>query len=419
MADRKNKSRNRRRKYLPSGAFDRFGNKRKRADEPSFEEFRALHPPIAGAQVADQNVFDIYAQAAITDLVRRNLETVLERLPYIGMQIAPLIPCYDRTIKREIAEVAAFGIGQFRAPDATPKIFIPKMAFTQEVSSLLLLDEMIEIKEDLWLRMTSRDESIRARAGVDLVTQGRMLQLRNERLTEVMRWAMFKGTSLIVDYDNSGYGTTQSATITWPYMSTHSITSAVPWTDRVNSTPIDDIRSGQQLIANDIGVYASRIHQNTITFSNLQRSNQARGYLTPTDRNVYLPTAADIQTLLWGGGTDETDNALAPTPKLVVTDSGYRDETQGYARGMGALTKYLLNGEVLFTTEYIHEGERIADVADGMVALSAAFNELKWVQGPQSEIIVDHGSKTHFFRQASARFPRLRRPEAFALLTTQ
>jgi hypothetical protein len=377
----------------------------------SWEWFQQKYPHgmplIAGAQAGDQNVFDVFQQAAITDLVRRNLETVLERLPTMGPQIAPLVPCYDRTIKREIAEVAAFGIGQFRAPDASPKIFVPKMAFTQEVSELLLLDEMVAIQEDLWLRMTSKDESIRARAGVDLVTQGRMLQLRNERLTEVMRWAMFKGQSLVVTYDQG------SATITWPYMSTHNITTSVPWTDRVNSTPIDDIRSGQQLIANDIGVYASRIHQNTITFSNLQRSNQARGYLTPTDRNVYLPTAADMQTLLWGGGMDEVDSNVAPAPKLIVTDSGYRSETQGYSRGMGALTKYLLNGELMYTTEYVHEGERIADVADGMVALSAAFNELKWVQGPQSEIIVDHGAKKHFFRQASARFGRLRRPEAF------
>jgi hypothetical protein len=393
-----------------------------RVGKLSYEEFLALYPPIAGAGVPDLNVFDIYQQAAITDLVRRNLATVLETIPEIGDQIAPLMPCYDRTIKREIAEVAAFGIGQFRAPDASPKIFVPKLAFTQEVSSLLLLDEMVEMKEDLWLRMTSQDDSIRARAGVDLVTQGRILQMRNERLTEVMRWTMFKGNSLIVNYDTTGLGgfqganATQQAGITWPYMSGHKVTSAIPWTDRVNSTPVDDIRSWQQIVANDIGVYASRIHMNSITFAALQRSNQARGYLTPTDRNVYLPTASDIETLLWGGGAhiDETDARLAPPPRIIVSDAGYRDETQGYQRGMGAVTKYLLNGEVLLTVEYVHEGERIADVADGMVALSVAFNELKWVQGPQSEIIIDHGAKTHFFRQASARFPRLRRPEGFA-----
>ncbi len=141
-------------------------------------------------------------------------------------------------------------------------------------------------------------------------------------------------------------------------------------------------------------------------------------YLTQTDRNVFLPTAADIETLLWGGTgtpTDDQGRGVAPTPRIIVSDSGYRDETQGYARGQSAVTKYLLDGEVLLTTDYIYEGEHIADVADGMVALSASFNELRWAQGPQSEIIIDHGSKTHFFRQASARFPRMRRPESFVL----
>lgn len=367
---------------------------------------------IGGAGTPDQNVYDVYQQGAITDLVRRELLMVLETVPDFGDQIAPLVPCYDRTIKREIAEVASFGIGQFRAPDASPRIYVPKMTFAQEVVNLLLLDEMTPITEDLWLRMTSSTEAIKARAGVDLVTMGRILQLRNERLTEVMRWAMMKGNPLVVNYDSG------SATITWPYMASHKVSATVPWTDRTNSTPIDDLRAWQQVVANDVGVFASKIHMNSITFSYLQRSNQARGYLTQTDRNAFLPTMADITNLLWGGTGSPTDSqgvGAALPPEIIVSDAGYRDETQAYNRGMGALTKYLQNGEVLLTTQYIHEGERIADVADGMVALSASFQELVWKQGPQSEIVIDHGSKTQFYRQGSARFPRMRRPEAFAL----
>lgn len=369
-------------------------------------------PAIAGAQAGDQNVFDVFQQAAITDLVRRNLLTVLETVPDFGDQIAPLVPCYDRTIKREIAEVAAFGIGQFRAPDASPRIYVPKMTFAQEVVNLLLLDEMTPIPEDLWLRMTSPTPAIQARAGVDLVTNGRILQLRNERLTEVMRWAMFKGNPLVVNYDAG------SATISWPYLASHKVSATVPWTDHINSTPIDDLRSWQMIVGNDVGVFASKIHMNTTTFSYLQRANQPRGYLTQTDRNSFLPTVDDITNLLWGGTGGPTNSQgvnAAPPPQIIVSDAGYRDETQGYNRGMGALTKFLQNGEVMLTTQYVHEGERIADVADGMVALSAAFDSLVWRQGPQSELVIDHRAKTQFYRQASARFPRMRRPEAFAL----
>lgn len=380
------------------------------------EEFRAFFS-MAGGQSADLNVFDIYQQAAMTDLVRRNLATIWETVPSIGDQIAPLFPVHDRTIKREIAEVAAFGIGQFRAPDASPKIFSPRINYTREVTELLLLDEMTEIKEDLWLRMTSPTDAIRARAGVDLVTNGRQLQMRNERLTEVMRFAAFKGQPIVVNFDPSGTGApTQQLQITYTYLGTHKPTAAIPWTDRVNATPIDDLRAWQVIIGNDLGVFGSRFHMNSTTFAYLQRSNQARGYLTPTDRNAYLPKVEDIETLLWGSTPSDSQGVgAAEAPKLIVSDAGYRDETQNYNRGMGAVTRYLQNGEVLVTGPYTFEGENIADVADGLVALSESFNSLKWAQGPQSEIIVDHRAKTHFFRQASARFVRLRRPEAFLL----
>ena len=381
------------------------------------EELRAFLPRMAGGQVDDLNVFDIYQQAAITDLVRRNLMTVLEEQPRIGSSIAPLFPVYDRMIKKEVAEIAAFGIGQFRAPDASPKIYAPRINFTQEVTELLLLDEMTEIKEDLWLRLTSPTPAIRARAGVDLVTNGRVLQQRNENLTEVMRWAAFKGQPIVVNFDPSSTNMpTQSITITYGYLETHKPSASVPWTDRVNSTPIDDLRAWQLIIANDVGVFGSRIHMNSTTYSYLQRSNQARGYLTPTDRNLALPKKEDIEALLWGatGGEDSAAAAIAP-PTIIVSDAGYRDETQNYNRGLGAVTRFLQNGEVLITTEYKLEGENIADVADGMVAVTQDFQTLRWAQGMQSEIMLNHNTKTHFFRQASSRFVRLRRPQAFLL----
>ena len=392
------------------------------------EEYR----PIAGGQYDGSmvspgygdpglNPFDYFPQSALTDIVRRELETAWESVPDMGDQIAPLKPVFDRQIRRDVAEIAPFGIGQFRAPDASPKIFNPKINFTEELTELLLLDEMTEIKEDLWLRMQSPVAAIRARAGVDLATLGRLMQIRNERLTEVMRWQMFKGNPVIVNYDSG-----QQIQINYSYPSSHKVSSAVPWTDRVNSTPIDDMRSVQQIIANDIGVWGSRFHMNSQTFSYLQRSNQPRGYLTQTDRNVFLPTVEDITTLLWGGAgtpSDATAGKSIEEPQIIVSNAGYRaesttapDPVYGYARGQTSMTTYLLNGEILVTTPYTFEGENIADVADGMVALSQSFNSLRWAQGPQSEIIIAHDSKTTFLRQGSARIPRLRRPQAFALL---
>lgn len=370
-----------------------------------------------GAAAAGDNVFDYFPQSALTDIVLRALETAWETIPHIGAEIAPLKTVYDRKIRRDIAEVAPFGIGQFRAPDATPSIYNPKINYTEEITELLLLDEMTELKEDLWIRMTSDVPAIRARAGIDLATIGKILQLRHERLTEVMRWQVFKGLPLIVNYSGG-----QKLEIKYNYLETHKPSAAVPWTDRVNSTPIDDMRAWQRIIGNDTGVYGSRFHMNSQTYEKLQRSNQARGYLTQTDRNTFLPKVDDIESLLWGSTpSDAQGGVAAEAPKLIVTDAGYREETAevatslGYNRGQSALTQFLQNGEILVTTDYTFEGESIADVADGPVVVSDTWNSLRKDTGAQSEIIINHNNKNQFLRQACSRFVRLRRPQCFLL----
>jgi hypothetical protein len=379
--------------------------------ESFYEWLVTQYRPIMGGD-ANLNVFDIFEQAGFTDLVRRRLQTMWETIPAIGDQIAPIKTVYDRTIEREIAEVASFGVAQFRAPDASPALYSPQNRYTQEVVSLLLIDEMQRIDEDLQLKLTSPTPDIRARAGVDLVTSATILQLRNENRTEQMRWLAFTGQNIVVQYPHTG----QQVTITYNYTSGHQPSAAVPWTDRNNSTPIDDMIAWQRIIANDLGFYGSRFHMNTNTWLTLQRSNQARGYLTQTDRNVFLPTAGDIGGLLLGSTpSDSQGGRIAESPAIIVTDAGYRDVTAGYARGGTAMTKYLADGIVLVTAPYVFEGEPIADTADGMVAVRQDWQRLAWLQGMQSEIILDH--HTYFFRQASARFVRLRRPEAFLTAT--
>jgi len=376
-----------------------------------------VYRPVAGGDV-ELNVFDVFQQTAFTDLVRRQLQIAWETVPAMGDMISPLVPTYDRTVKREIAEVASFGVAPFRAPDAVPAIYQPEMRLTEEVVSLLLIDEMQRITEEATLRLTSPTPAIRARAGVDLVTAAKVLQLRNENQTEAMRWAAFKGNPFVVTYPQTG----QQATVNWNYTTGHKPFSAIPWTDKVNSTPIDDLIAWQVQISNDIGVYGSRIHMNTNTWKKLQQSNQARGYLTPGDRTVFLPKMSDVETLLMGGGGSPTDSQggklAMEAPQIIVIDAGYRAQqavgsVAGYNRGATAMTKYLLDGEVLVTVPYTFEGEPISDTLDGMVAIRQDYNRLAWLQGPQSEIILDR--YTYYFRQASARFVRLRRPEAFLL----
>lgn len=388
-------------------------------------------PPIAGgagvtAEVSSpgpgtvgNNVFDLWPQAALTDISLRALETAWESIAYIGADIAPLKPVYDRKFRRDIAEVAPFGIGQFRAPDATPSIYNPTINYVEESQELLILDEMTEIKEDLWIRMTSDDPAIRARTGIDLATLGKVLQLRHERLTEVMRWKVFKGEELVVKYSGG-----QELKIKPSYLETHKVSATVPWTDRLNSTPIDDMRGWQKIIGNDAGVYGSRFHMNSQTYQYLQRSNQARGYLTQTDRNVFLPTPDDIKTLLWGStASDAQGGAAAEEPMIIVTDSGYREETgnkagtglTGYERGQSAITNFLKNGEILLTTSYVFEGENIADTLDGPVLVSDSWNSLRKEIGAQSELIINRNNYNQYMRQGCSRFVRMRRPQSFLI----
>lgn len=393
-------------------------------------------PPIAGAEgvnlagvdaqvsvpspgMTGDNVFDLWPQAALTDISLRALETAWETIPHIGAEIAPLKPVYDRKIRRDIAEVAPFGIGQFRAPDATPSIYNPTINYVEEVQSLLLLDEMTEIKEDLWIRMNSKEPAIRARAGIDLATMGKVLQLRHERLTEVMRWKVFKGENLVITYSGG-----QELKIPPSYLSTHKVSATVPWTDRINGTPIDDMRGWQKIIGNDAGVYGSRFHMNSQTYQYLQRSNQARGYLTQTDRNVFLPKPEDINTLLWGSTpSDAQGGVAAEPPMIIVSDAGYREETGeaagsgliGYNRGQSSMTTFLKNGEILLTTSYVFEGENIADTPDGPVLVSDNWNSLRQEIGAQSELIINRNNYNQYMRQGCSRFVRMRRPQCFLL----
>lgn len=356
-----------------------------------------------GVQLADgPGVFDVWDQATNTELVKRSVETAWERGATIGKQIAPLFPVRDRQIKLETMEIYAFGKGRFKAEDATPPIYTPKTKWTEEEIDLALLEEMTVVQESLLHKLKSDDEKIRNRAGADILTRGRALQLRNERLTEWMRWQAFLTGTLPIAYDDESG---QNFVIDYQVPSTHFVTPTTPWTNLANSTPVDDLRLWQRLIANDAEAYGTKIHMDSDTYTLIEQSAQVRAKLTGTQTDLFLATREQIQRLLYEG------------TEIIVTDAGYREEAAGVNRGRSQLTKYLPYGKVLITTDYNLEGEKIADVADGLVAIQTDWNAIDLRPGMQSEVLIKGTSKTHFWRQASSRMVRLRNPNAFATAT--
>lgn len=345
--------------------------------------------------------FDIWDQAVLTDLINRPLVTQFEDQPRLGDLLAPVSPIQSRFAKLRVAQTLAFGVGQFKAPDATPALYTPDQTWREEVIELALLEEMHRISGEDWLKLNSNDEIVRKSAGVELVDRGRILQLRNERLTEKMRWEVFttgkltipypSGSQLFIDYGFSAGNTPVVSTL---------------WSNTSSADPIANIRAWSNQLASTSGYYGIRLHMSSVTYDYLVRNANIKSYLTATNRSMLIPTKQDIMTLL----RDGTD--------IVIYDNGYRAEGVGSNRGVpNSLTRFLPDGKVLMTTDYSIEGQRIAETLDGQVLVADGYNSVAIRQGPQSEILVDQMSKNHFFRVASARIPRLIYPECFLIAT--
>jgi len=340
-------------------------------------------------------------QAVLTNVVNRPLLTDMEREPSLALQIAPFLDVQSRAVKVQVAQTYAFGLGQFKAPDATPPI-APKIAheWSEQIIELALLEEMERITGEHWLRMQSSDPEIAKTAGTDLVTRLQILQTRNERLTDWMIWqALITGT-LQIDYDNAG----TSLVIDYGRPAGHAPTASVLWTDVVNSDPIADLKAWSQVIADDSGTYGLNVHMASETWELIIKNQKVKAYLTGNDRSLLIPTRDDVMALMRDG------------MNINIYDGGYRPEGV-VARGRTNHVRYLPTKNVLVTTDYSVDGERIADTPNGQVIVSDSFNNLVARQGPQSEVLIDHMSKNQFYRQASARIPRILHPECILCAT--
>lgn len=345
--------------------------------------------------------FDLWDQAVLTDIIVRPKTTQYEDQPRLGDLIAPIRPIQSRVAKVRTQQTLAFGLGQFKAPDASPGYYTPDQTWSETIVELALLEEMHRISGEDWIKLNSKDDVVKRSAGVDLVDRGQILQLRNERLTEWMRWQAIINGKLTVTYPSG-----QDLFIDYGLPAGHLVTAGTLWSDITNSDPIADIRTWSNKIASDCGYYGLRIHMSSETYDYLVRNAKVKSYLTATDRAMLIPTYEDIQTLLRDGTT------------ITIYDDGYRADGVGSARGVpDSLTRFLPPGKVVITTDYNIDGVNIADTPDGQVLVGESWNSVAIKQGPQAEVILDHFTKNHYLRVASARIPRIIYPEAFLTAT--
>lgn len=344
-------------------------------------------------------IFDFWDSRQLTRFVKRNIEAQAnandggENRQFFGQNIAPLVPETSREVTIRIADVLPYGLGQFKAPDASPPLWKTKPVLKEQTIELFLLEEMERFKSTEWEKLTTTDDRLSEKALLSLGDRLRIMQLRNERLTEWMRWQAFKG-AVSVTFPDGG-----TITVDYGFTGSHLPTAATPWTDTVASDPVEDLYAWSQVGADDAGRYYSKVHLNSMTWRLLTRNQNVRGYLSALGRQIMLPTTADFQQLMREG-----------TGNFELIDAGYLPENATNRR----LTKFIPDNRVLLTTEYNLDGEPIADVADGPVAVNLPGQEEPvFRNGPQSEVISNKYTKNVFRRQASARVVRVYFPEAF------
>ncbi len=345
------------------------------------------------------SIFNIWDQAANTIVINRSVQTVLESQPRVAPAFTgPLIPTTDDKIKLGRSEVKAFGKGEFKAFDATPPIWAPRIAFSEEEIELVQLSEMTEIKESLLRRLKSTDQDISVRAGLDIFARARGLAIRNERLSDWMVMQSVLTGQLPINYkDRSGQG----FVIDFQFDPTHLPHTSTNWSNAATATPIADMKAWQKLLADDAGDYGTHIWMNTTTWQQVLDSKELKDYLTGTDRGLWLPTPADLQKLLW-----EPERTT-----IHVTDAGYREASAGYDRRKAAHTKWIPDNRVIVTTDMTFEGERVVEQYDGLVAVQTDWNEIQLKMGAQSEVQVDGKPKVHWWIQTATRMVKVNKPE--------
>jgi len=356
-------------------------------------------------------IFDIWDQALLTDTITLprtgagafgQQEDAPTRL---GDTLMPMKTHRSRVAKLRTREIKPFGRAQFRAPAATPPLYKPPgVAYAEQLIELALIDEMERIDEEDILKLNSPDDMIARSVGLSLIERGRILQTRNDRATEWMRWQALLNGALTITYPDGG-----KIYVDYGYPSGHKLTASTLWSDTTNGDPVADVQTWAQKVADDSGFYGIHVHMNSKTFDYVMRNAKVKAlvnFQAAGANSILRPRRQDVIDLF---------SSFNASVDIVLYDNGFRDT--GASTSPVGLTKYLPDGKVLVTTEYSLDGVDIADTLDGQVMVSSGYNSVDIRQGWQAEVLLDQISKNHFFRSASARIPRILIPEAFLVAT--
>ena len=348
--------------------------------------------------------FDIYDQAVLTSLVNEPVDTALEQAPLLGSQIAPQVNIEARMARMDVGRTYAFGIGQYKAPNAMPALIdMPTVERREALIEMVQLEEMHRINSEQWIRLQSSDENIRNAEGLDVVTRGQIMRRRLERLTEQQRWEVFVNGTLTVTYPR----TNSQLFIDYGWLPGHKPTAATLWTDTVNADPVANLESWQAQVADDSGHLATQIHITSADAKLIVTNQKLKTYFNVPAGVPFRATLEQVASLLADGTT------------FVVHDAGWRPMASGADRSDSAHTRFLPVGKVVMTTPYQIDGENIADTLNGQMEISTAFNATSVQMGPSSEVIIDHMTHNRYLRHGAARITRILHPEAFLSATVR
>lgn len=338
---------------------------------------------------------------AITKLIRP--ET------FVGSTVAPIVPSSARKFKMTVREAdQPFGIGQFKAPNEDSPIARVKQTLnspTVVYVTAVDLEEMDAIEEtDL---LESADALVRAGKIDEIIKMGALLQLRNERLTEWMRWKAFQdaltitfagGGTIAVESYGDTYKSGAAKTHVWKGSGDNArCRASYTWDNPDASKVLDDLRTWSDILEADGGYPATHVFMRRSDYRSFQKSAQFKDFLTFLDRSYRIVTPSDI-------------SALVDIPNWHVYEGSWKNRD-------GTLQYYIPEGYALLTSDPMIAGQNIGEMYDcPVVRYVGGRLVVSRNPGMVAETWVDPLKKQEFLRVSTARMIQLIFPECFMWL---